>query len=284
MNYSTYIFIDGSYYIFYRYFALLNWWKLQNKDNPDEMININENPKFIKRFIKLFKSKIVEIPKMLKLDEPIENIKFIVGLDCKRENIWRNSLYSKYKFTRDNNRDDKLNPGSFFKMIYENDLFTTIEGINIDTLYHQNLEADDCIAISSKVISKKIPNSISYIITSDTDYLQIKQHNIHLYNLKYKTVNTIKNSLGCPNKDLLYKIILGDKSDNIPSVFKKCGVKTALKYINNIDLFEKDLFDKLTDDHNPFEQYKLNRRLIDFNQIPQSFQEYIENETVKIIN
>ena len=28
---STLIFIDGSYYIFYRYYALLNWWKFQIK-------------------------------------------------------------------------------------------------------------------------------------------------------------------------------------------------------------------------------------------------------------
>ena len=32
---STLIFIDGSYYIFYRYYALLNWWKFQNKDDDN---------------------------------------------------------------------------------------------------------------------------------------------------------------------------------------------------------------------------------------------------------
>ena len=50
---STLIFIDGSYYIFYRYYALLNWWKFQNKDD-DNIDNLHENTEFVEKFIKLF--------------------------------------------------------------------------------------------------------------------------------------------------------------------------------------------------------------------------------------
>ena len=99
-----------------------------------------------------------------------------------------------------------------------------------------------------------------------------------MYNLKFKPVNTEKNSLGNAQKDLLYKIIIGDKSDNIPSVFPKCGPKKTLGYVNDIDLFEKDLLEK-----DGYEQYKLNRRLIDFTQIPELLESDIRFQCDSII-
>ena len=30
----VFIFVDGSYYCFYRYYALLNWWKSAHQDEP----------------------------------------------------------------------------------------------------------------------------------------------------------------------------------------------------------------------------------------------------------
>ena len=33
-----------------------------------------------------------------------------------------------------------------------------------------------------------------------------------------------------PDKDLFVKIVIGDKSDNINGIFKRCGTKTACKY------------------------------------------------------
>ena len=36
---------------------------------------------------------------------------------------------------------------------------------------------------------------------------------------------------------LFYKIVLGDKSDNILPIFKKCGPKTCEKYYENQELF-----------------------------------------------
>lgn len=262
---TTYILIDGSYYIFYRMFALINWWKLSHKDEPCE--NLHENEEFVEKFRTIFKSKLKEIPKKLKIakDEPV---KFIIGRDCSRKNIWRNNLYPQYKGTRSDYIDAKNKPGEFFKLVYKENLFESIEGIDINVLYNESLEADDCLAVCSKYIHKKDENEKIYIITSDTDYLQLLRPNLYLYNLKYKPVNTVKNTLGCPLKDLLYKIIIGDKSDNIPSVFPKCGPKKTLAYINDIESFERDLVT-----YDGLEQYKLNRRLIDFTEIPDSLVE-----------
>ena len=96
------------------------------------------------------------------------------------------------------------------------------------------------------------------------DYTQLLHENIFLVNLRFKHVITDRNSTGIPEKDLFIKCVIGDKSDNIPGVFKKCGKKTAEKYYDNQDLFKE----KLTLE-NREDQYKLNRLLIDFTNIPE---------------
>jgi 5'-3' exonuclease len=288
---TTYILIDASYFIFYRVHALYSWWKLSHPD--EDNINLHENPEFIEKFISTFKSKLLELPKKLnllpskktKLSKTLEfeqtidenenspKIQFIIGKDCPRQNIWRLNIYSKYKATRDNYENkESFNPGHFFKMVYSTNLFETTlqnEGYSSTTLFNDCLEADDCLAICSRYIYENTQSNV-YIITSDTDYMQLINDRTKLFNLKYKPVNTEKNSLGKPSVDLLFKILTGDKSDNIPSTFKKCGKKTALKYCNNVELLKQDLEKK-----NAYEQYKLNRRLIDFREIPQELQNNI---------
>lgn len=264
---EAYILIDGSYYIFYRLFALVNWWKLSHKDEP--ITNLDKNDEFVNKFKSLIQEKLKEIPKKLGIPKKT-NITYIIGQDCKRENIWRNNLYPQYKGTRGDYSDAKVQPGPFFKMVYQKKLFQNANIDNLHIIHNSTLEADDCLAITCNYLSHKNTNIPIYIITSDTDYLQLIKPNISLYNLKYKQVNTEKNSLGCPKNDLLYKIIIGDKSDNIPAVIPKCGPKKTLGYINDINKFEEDL-----QKYNAYEQYKLNRRLIDFTQIPQLLQEDI---------
>ena len=50
---TNYVFIDGSYFIFFRYYALLNWWKLARKDV--ELGEPIENEEFVERFKTIFK-------------------------------------------------------------------------------------------------------------------------------------------------------------------------------------------------------------------------------------
>jgi len=64
---------------------------------------------------------------------------------------------------------------------------------------------------------------------------------------------------------LFVKILTGDKSDNIKGVFKKCGPKTACKYFDNRELFEE----KLNSVEGAMEIYELNKKIIDFNEIPE---------------
>ena len=119
----NFVLIDGSYYIFYRFFALLNWWKLAKKDDPLE--NPSENEEFKEKFKTTFKSKIKEMCKKLKIEDPI----IMVGRDCPRAEIWRMKIFPEYKGTRDTYEDDpSTNPGSFFKMAYKEKLFEECGG------------------------------------------------------------------------------------------------------------------------------------------------------------
>jgi 5'-3' exonuclease len=258
----TFIFIDGSYFNFYRYHSLLTWWKNAYPEDTECLKDPYQNSKFVEKFKKTFETNIKGLQKNLKIDKTINPI-IVVGKDCKRENIWRNKLFQGYKGTRANGQEDGFMGGPFFKMVYDDNLYLEA-GARI-ILKHSQLEADDCIAVSVKYILDKHPSSNIYIITSDKDYLQLAEPRIHLYNLAFKKLTDQKSSTNNPQCDLFCKIVMGDPSDNIPSVFPKCGPKTALKYFENKQLFET----KLNSSEEYKKNYELNRMLVDFNNIPQ---------------
>ena len=304
---KNYIFIDGSYFIFYRFHSLLNWYKLSHQDTEDISISLKEpfnNEEFREKFESVFISKLREIPKKLN----IENPEIYIGVDCKRENIWRVKHYPEYKATRGVYEEGK-DPSKFFDFVYKNDLFVKAfdekikiiknkdyNPIKIEYLKYDCLEADDCISLFVKRIivadnlkdedileenqylphdeyeelREQLEKNKNYnitIITSDNDYLQlIENNNIQIYNACYKTITD--NSMGHYKKDLLLKIIMGDKSDNIKPIFEKCGKKTAEKLINN-----KKLFNEKLKDIEIYKNYLLNKIMIDFDYIPPEIKE-----------
>ena len=67
---------------------------------------------------------------------------------------------------------------------------------------------------------------------------------------------------------------MGDKSDNIPSIFPKCGIKTALKCYEDPEYFKTKITPEV------LENYKKNDRLVNFNNISQDLQDifYAEND------
>jgi 5'-3' exonuclease len=246
------ILIDTSYFTFYRYYALINWWRLAKSEEP--LTIPIDTPDFVEKFKKTFIDKIMEIPKKLK----IKNYKLIAATDCHRKDIWRNSLYSNYKANRTYEEDDFLG-GPFFQLGLD-----ILKELKIKTLHHPKLEADDCIAIITKKILATDNETNVLIIANDMDYLQLADPRVRLMNLKYKILTDNSKWSGNPKQDLFCKIVMGDKSDNIPSIFNKCGPVTAKKYYDNTQLFE----DKLKKE-NAQDKLERNRKLVDFNEIPE---------------
>ena len=268
---NTFIFVDGSYYCFYRYFALQQWWKNAYPDEP--LDNPIENEKFVEKYKKTFVDNLVQMPKKLGLPKGSTS-HLIIGKDCKREHIWRNDIFKDYKANRV--LDDGFMGGPFFKMAYEDELF--IKGGAQQILSHPRLEADDCIALSVKDLTTRFPDCQIYVITSDRDYLQLNAHNVHLFTLTYKNLADGKTATGDAKTDLRVKILMGDTSDNIPSVFPKCGLKTALKCIEDDTFFKK----KMGNNELYYDQYKLNEALVSFDRIPEQYaSEFYQQNGIK---
>jgi 5'-3' exonuclease len=266
---KKYLLIDGSYFIFYRVFALQMWWK--NAKPKDELINPYTNDTFKEKYIETFLLKINEIKKKLDMNDAT----VIIGVDCPQSQIWRKSFYPEYKNGRNQEKNKEANISDFFKLTYKHELFIKAGADHMVKL--DKLEADDCLALTAKYLCDKYEDAAITIITSDHDYIQLSCDKIQLINLKFNSLLDSKAYSGDPKRDLFYKIILGDKSDNIDGIFNKCGKKTAEKYYDNEELF----LDKLkTEDK--LEKYERNRRLVDFNEIPDTLVESFIN-SIKMI-
>jgi 5'-3' exonuclease len=263
---KTFILIDTSYWIFYRYFAIMQWWKHTNPD-IELFEDPYDTPEFLEKFIKTFIESLEGFKKKQKLhkqrSKPATPCTIIAARDCPRKEIWRNKLYNSYKETRD--KDDTFMGGPFFKHVYQdNNKILYDAGIN-HVLKFPNLEGDDIVAITKKYLRNKYPDSMIYIIANDHDYLQLLDENTEIINFQNKNLRENKKVFTESDKNLFYKIVLGDKSDNIMPVFKKCGPKTCEKYYENKELF----LEALSKDKEAKDKFELNKKIIDFNEIPE---------------
>jgi len=255
----TFIFVDGSYYCFHRYYSIIRWRKSAHPEesNDDPL----QNPEFVEKYRKTFVDNIKSLPKSLGLHKDKIPPIMLVGKDCPREKIWRNSLQENYKGNRKNGPEDGFMGGPFFKMAWNDELFQ--QGGVKAVLSHPQLEADDCIALSVKYLLGKYENIRIYIITSDKDYLQLIEPRVQIFDLGFKNIGLQKSSNGDAKSDLFCKIVMGDVSDNIPSVLKKCGPKTALKCYQDPEYFNERMKKE-----NASEKFAVNQKMIDFNFIP----------------
>jgi 5'-3' exonuclease len=167
-------------------------------------------------------------------------------------------LYPAYKANRPH--DDAFLGGPFFKMAYD-ELFA-VGGVS-QVISHPALEADDCIALSVRHILETTQDTKIYVITSDKDYLQLACDRVEIYNLAFKRLVGHPHGAEC---DLFCKIVMGDVSDNIKSVLKKCGPKTALKCYE-----DRAYFDARMKAENAYDALELNTTLVDFKRIPKEF-------------
>lgn len=112
----------------------------------------------------------------------------------------------------------------------------------IQLVKHEDYECDDIIAY---IANSNSEHNVT-VISTDTDFIQLINENIKLYN-PVKKQFTDK-----PDYDyVIWKSLKGDSSDNITG-FKGIGEKTAAKYAKNNDLLNeflcynnnRELFDK----------------------------------------
>ena len=254
---KIFVLVDTSYWIFYRYFAIIQWWGHSNPETP--LTNPYENEEFVEKFMKTFSESLTGFKKKQKIHK--KKVTIIAARDCPRTSIWRNALFSEYKGSR--TKGDDFLGGPFFKHIYQDNNKLLYEAGADAILQFPNLEADDIIALTKNHIRQKYADAKIYIIANDHDYLQLLDDNTEIVNFQNKFLKEAKKVFSEPQKNLFYKIVLGDKSDNIMPIFKKCGPKTCEKYYENNDLFLEALKKE-----NAYEKYELNKKLVDFRELP----------------
>lgn len=100
----------------------------------------------------------------------------------------------------------------------------------ITTMIYDNIEADDVMGYIATQLVKGEDQSV--LMSTDKDFLQLVDDTVNVWSPTKKKVynkKTLQEEYGIhPNNMLLYRILDGDNSDNIPGV-EGIGLKTLLK-------------------------------------------------------
>lgn len=255
----SYLLVDTSYVVFYRYFATKQWYRRAHDYVDDE--TMIQDTIFTDMFVKKTKDCLAKIVKQYTI--PWENI--IFARDCPRNEIWRLELLPSYKGTRVCQKNCRTSFNQIRHIILE-----LIRSHNVKSIGVSTAEADDVIAVCHKYLMASGQATNCYILASDTDYFQLLSEHTKLLRLDNR--DPMKSFSGNAQEELLAKIIGGDVSDCIPKCFPNCGKKTSFNLAKNPD----ELSARLGESSEANKQFQLNQQLIDFNHIPLEIQEIIQ--------
>ena len=227
---------------------------------------------------------------------------------CLEGRSWRKDHYEPYKRNRVvdalSQTEAEKEENEMFWDTYEK--FTTFlkEKTNVSVLRHERAEADDMIARFVHLH----PNDTHYIISSDTDYIQLISDNVHQYNGITNQFITLEGYhdekgrlvvdkktkepklLGDPQWHLFMKCMRGDSSDNVFSAYpgvrekgtkNKVGLTEAYEDRNKQGFNWNNMMLQRWVDHNGEEHrvkddYERNRVLIDLTAQPQEIKDLVD--------
>lgn len=283
MNNYYYI-VDSSYIIYYSANSAFTEYVREN-DILDSDLSPTFDPTVDPEFNYIFEKKFrycIERP-IQKLIPFIDKSKYIFCLDCPRKNIWRRDIYPLYKIQRDtkDTSKDKFNISTSFQYAYTKIIPEICAEWGSNILKCDFAEGDDCIAIATKYILFKNNFNKVIIVSCDKDMVQLHSDRTTIITSeglirkpKEELEHAIKEKINesIEAKDfLLWKIILGDKSDNIPNIKERIGNKKAWKLIQD----KETLKQLIKDDINIAKAFKRNKKLISLNEIPESVENLI---------
>jgi len=232
---------------------------------------------------------------------------------CLEGRSWRKDVYKPYKAHRAvaqqalTEAEQEEN-----KMFWETyDIFTTFlrEKTNVSVLRHERAEADDIIA---RFIHLH-PNETHYIISSDTDYVQLISDNVHQYNGVSNQLITLDGYhdekgrlivdkktkepklLGDPQFHLFEKIMRGDAGDNVFSAYPGVRTKGSKNKVGLIEAYadrnkqgfnwNNMMLQRWLDhegvEHRVREDYERNRLLIDLTAQPDEIKNLVDESIIK---
>jgi 5'-3' exonuclease len=279
--YENVILIDTSYTSFHRFYATLKWFSMVEPElykeyynNPE--YNWIENTIFFEKYKKMYFDKIEKSVGKKIFKKSI----IIFCMDTPKEQVWRTTELSiKYKCDRAD-----LSLKNNFKPIFKYTYNILIPGYikehnNIFKIRINKLEADDIIGIIAKYLEQEYTLKKIFIMSGDRDFYQLGRENVCFIN--YKNKKPIIFNKEQAQTELHKKILLGDKSDCITSIFpNKFSIKLKKELILSIDKFNEFIKEnKLIE-----EKYINNNKLINFDFIPTHYKNDIINEFKNILN
>lgn len=260
------LFVDLSYFVFYRFFALVNWYRLSIEGNGDiDIAHLHEDEVFLKKLGRICGEHMSKLQQRVGLAGKGERV--FLATDCSRSTIWRHELFDGYKGARDAQASK-----------YNREVFAYIYNIVVPELvatrgYHvlsaESVEADDIIGVMKMRLRTRYPKLPIWILTNDRDYIQLCDEYTHITNLQDKMLIPEVSAY----VDLQWKILKGDSSDNIPSVFPRMQKKKLQTYIDDPALLEAAL--EAAPDART--RYNRNKCLIDMSMIPPHILEKMDN-------
>lgn len=138
-------------------------------------------------------------------------------------NFRKENSDGEYKATRDKEQSEEVHQ-------YDDIIVSLLDKLGVINMFPGRMEGDDVVAWCSD------KREHTTIVSADHDMYQLVQSNTRVYNpVKKIEINFInfKDMVGVDVDDfILYKSLIGDKSDNIPGL-KRVGKKTALKMIDD---------------------------------------------------
>lgn len=276
------ILVDSSYTSFHRFFATLRWFSFAKKEiykehKDDPSYDWSKNDLFIEKYTKMY----LESIKNLVGTKVFNNSIIVFCQDAPQESLWRNDLMECYKGERvDLTKKNNFKPT--FTYTYKTLIPNLVKSNkNIHTIKYPNMEADDIIALCTRYVRKKYTDMTVYLVSGDNDFLQLGYEN--LYFADYKKKHLIQLSKEEAKLALEQKIINGDCSDNIPSIFPK-DMMISNKVKKEIRETPKKLKEFLETNIKAKKQYRKNKKMISFKYIPNKYHKPIYTKIKNIIN
>jgi 5'-3' exonuclease len=278
--------VDTSYICYHSMFSAWKTFKDQYGDlcptEPDPNFDPATIPEFKHLLRERFERAVMTAP--LKVHPFIEHKNIIFARDCPKSKIWRIDYYKEYKQERRDAKDSErpFAFGGSFNTIY-NEIVPDFIDEGAILVAAPCSEGDDVIAtlIKNKVSDKFI------VLASDRDLLQLVNNDVTMVDASGKVI-TYSLELELPEEELekidfngkhyiFIKALMGDKSDGITQIHKRCGKKTAIKYF-----FDKGLLkEKMDADPKISNIIKTNLSIMDFDYIPSEINDAIMEEYKK---
>lgn len=179
----------------------------------------------------------------------------IVVFDGKGGSQTRKKQFEGYKSQRDSNKlrvnrqyadlmnDEDEKESMKRQFVWLNEILNFLP---VTTMIYDGVEADDVMAYITTQLLKEDEQAV--VMSTDKDFLQLVDDKTIVWSPTKKKIynkKTVKEEFGIESKNLLlYRVLDGDVSDNIPGVYG-CGIKTVIKRLPEITGDEKLTIDDL---------------------------------------